>query len=528
MDNRTGVPRALLRWTGAGAVAVTLSLAGAGPASWGVAAAQAQQAGHAAASAERDAVLELTLQDFVAEVVAANSTLGIRRMETAISDQGIDRAQARFQPVASLSAMHSDLKQRNTIEEQITRDALTEYRRSSTDVSAGVSMLLDTGATLEASANLEHIDSVLQPDERDEYRTFYGLSLTQPLARNAGPSVTSAPVRMAELEARAARDLDLDTATEVVSMAAAAYLDLRLAQERLRMWDEGLDMAQQLLREARSLHEEGRLPETAVLDVQSSLMRYEAGRSAANQAHRQAMNALRSLVMQSVHTGAEALRAGDDLPEVKFNGFAFDEGLQRALANRPDYRALEKELERQGIEVGYARNQALPQIDLVASYGIQGLEGGVSDALWSSRHRDYPHWSVGLQMSIPVGRNQLGVADLQSARLREQQSLIELRAMEVAIANDLDSSLYALQSHYQQWHRFNRILQAEERLLEAERDMLRAGRTDMRNLLTRQEVVINARNAVLEQNVAFAKAELALDVAQGVLLSRFDVTLDTH
>lgn len=483
-------------------------------------------------SADSDVLHERTmgsirLQDFVNQVVVANSTLNIRRAETAITDQGIERARSRFQPVASLSARQSDLQQRNTVEEQISRGSEADYERMTRDGSVGVSILLGTGATLEASASLEQIDSSLQPDDQDEYRSFYGVSLTQPLARNAGPGVTRAPLRLAELEARAARDLDADTTSEVVSRAAAAYLDLRLAQERLAMWNDGLEMARQLLREARSLRDEGRLPETAVLDVESSLMRYEAGLSAASQTHREAMNAVRSLVMQSTYAGAGPLLASDPLPAVTFNGLAFDDGLERALANRPDYLALRQSLERQGIEVDFARNQALPQIDLVASYGIQGLEAGASEALWGSRYRDYPQWSVGLQMTVPVGRNRLGLADLESARLRQHQALIELHALQVTIANDLDSSLHALQSHYEQWHRFNRILAAEERLLEAEREMLRAGRTDLRNLLTRQEVVINARSAVLEQNVAFAKAELALDVALGRLLSRFDVTLQS-
>jgi hypothetical protein len=43
----------------------------------------------------------------------------------------------------------------------------------------------------------------------------------------------------------------------------------------------------------------------------------------------------------------------------------------------------------------------------------------------------------------------------------------------------------------------------------------------MREILLREERAINARLAVIEQRVAWAKADVLLAAAQGILLDRF-------
>ena len=52
-------------------------------------------------------------------------------------------------------------------------------------------------------------------------------------------------------------------------------------------------------------------------------------------------------------------------------------------------------------------------------------------------------------------------------------------------------------------------------------DPLTAGRSDMREILLREERAINARLAVVEQQVAWSKADVLLEAAQGQLLDRW-------
>ena len=61
----------------------------------------------------------------------------------------------------------------------------------------------------------------------------------------------------------------------------------------------------------------------------------------------------------------------------------------------------------------------------------------------------------------------------------------------------------------------------EQQQLELERKRLSAGRSGMREILFREERALNARFAVVEQQVAYARAEALLQAAQGTLLERF-------
>ncbi len=179
-------------------------------------------------------------------------------------------------------------------------------------------------------------------------------------------------------------------------------------------------------------------------------------------------------------------------------------------------------LDREGVQVVYAQNQKLTKVDLVASYGINGLELSASNSLSPTRMNDFPTWSLGLQVSMPIGPNRQASADLQAAMLRKQDALLQIKALEVAIANDIDSGLGMLTSAAERVALWREVAAREQRQLELERTRFSAGRSDMREILLREERAINARLAVIEQQVAWAKADVLLEAAQGVLLDRFN------
>jgi hypothetical protein len=65
------------------------------------------------------------------------------------------------------------------------------------------------------------------------------------------------------------------------------------------------------------------------------------------------------------------------------------------------------------------------------------------------------------------------------------------------------------------------VAQREERQVMLERQKLEAGRADLREVLFREERAIDARMAVVEQQVAWSKADALVEAAQGTLLARY-------
>jgi hypothetical protein len=99
--------------------------------------------------------------------------------------------------------------------------------------------------------------------------------------------------------------------------------------------------------------------------------------------------------------------------------------------------------------------------------------------------------------------------------------MLQLRALEAAVSNDIDTAISMMNSAAQRWALWEDVARREQVQVDQERRRLAAGRSAMREILFREEKAINARLAVIEQQVAWVKAQVLLDAAQGILLERF-------
>ena len=468
---------------------------------------------------------DLSLHQFVQRVLQANKAVRSKRNEQELADAAVSRAGAVFQPQIEVSAVNALSRVQNTPEEELLRQGLGLYERKGQDVSAGVSTLLPSGAKVEVKGTmarfLTNINESLRDSSANDYKAFYGMTVTQPLARDAGFEPTRSRVRVAELDADAARQATADTASSTVADAVLSYLDLGLAQQRLAAWNDKIKMAERLATDAKLLAQQGRLAETEIWEVENNLARYRAGASEAGQAVVERINKMRGLLLLTAADGWATLRATDALPQVTEARLDLALDLQTAFDSRPDYRMRKLMVEREGVQLVFAQNQKLPRIDLVASYGQNGLSQSVRSALAPGRTADYPSWSIGLQISVPLGENRQAAADLRAAQVRKEDALLGLKAVESSLASDIDSSHAVIRSSIERHRLFAEIADRESRLTQALRQKLLAGRVEIRELLISEERVINSRTAMQEQAVANAKGLALLGLATGTLLERY-------
>jgi outer membrane protein TolC len=190
-----------------------------------------------------------------------------------------------------------------------------------------------------------------------------------------------------------------------------------------------------------------------------------------------------------------------------------------AREKREDLRMRRLAIDREDVQVAYARNQAKPRVDVLAAYGLNGLAANERKALRVGT--DAPTWNLGVQLSMPLGANRQGQADIEAARLRREDARLQLQALESAVASDIDTAISMMNSAAQRWVLWDGVAGREQLQVDQERRRLLAGRSDVREILFREEKAINARLAVIEQQVAWVKAQILLDAAQGILLERF-------
>ena len=138
--------------------------------------------------------------------------------------------------------------------------------------------------------------------------------------------------------------------------------------------------------------------------------------------------------------------------------------VQNALANRTDVISARKSLENQDYRLAYAKNQLLPQLDLVAGYGGSGIAGtrirdeegnplpqpipgSYGDAVSEAFGFDFPSWTVGFNISYAIP-NRTQRANAASAQLTKEQALASLRRLELQVAAEVRTAARAVESGF--------------------------------------------------------------------------------
>jgi outer membrane protein TolC len=129
-----------------------------------------------------------------------------------------------------------------------------------------------------------------------------------------------------------------------------------------------------------------------------------------------------------------------DAPPSDFTPEPIETLVARALKNNLDLQASQKDVNAAQTLADAAQWEALPSVDLIGSVGGNGLlgssqlvsipgfptftaaGGSFNDALNQAIKRDYPTWSVGVELSIPIGlRSGLGEKDRLEAQVVSAQ-----------------------------------------------------------------------------------------------------------
>ena len=466
-------------------------------------------------------------QELVERALSHNKVILSKRVERDIAATGIERAESAYQSVLNLSGGRGKNRQKNTHEESLYRNNLGIYEREGNDYSVGGSKLFESGGKLEVKTTLSSfltnnnlLDTTRPPGVLDN-RSGVNVSFTQPLARDAGDNGLFAKLRLARVDSSAGEKVSQDSEITAVAETLINYYDLLFSQQQVKAAQERLASGARLLTEVKSMLRQGRVAKADVWEVENSLARYRIALQESSHGARDRLNRLRSLLLLTPADGQKSWLSGGALPLPVAGTVAVDDCIATALQRRADYQWRKLQIEREGIQLDFAHNQALPRVDLVASYGVGGLEYQAREALRWNAMRDYPTWNLGVQVSMPIGENLQAKADIDAAALRRQDALQALKAAETQIVNDIDTSVALRKSVLERWELARQVEVRERQRLELEQRKFALGRSDTREQLQRIEHVINAALAVQEQQAAFAKAEVLLQAAQGVLLDPY-------
>jgi outer membrane protein len=310
----------------------------------------------------------------------------------------------------------------------------------------------------------------------------------------------------------------------VISTAEAAYWNLYMSQEQVRFFHESVRLAESLVTDNQTRLDAGRGSELEVLEAKAGLALRKSKLAEAEQKYFETVNQLRTLLAFSAAGSAPVLLATDQ-PGIAVPTAPFMQSSQLALEKNPDYLGQLKKMKQEDVRVAYAKNQRLPQLDLKASYGLNGLGPDAGSSFEDVQEAGFPSWSLGAELRIPLTGGIKVRNELAAAKLRKQQALVTLKDTETQVLNAIETALRKVASAQQSTANYRDVVEFSTRLLETERARLDAGKATSRRVLEVDAGVFEAKNSVLEAQVQYERARLELDLVQGTLLESRNLDL---
>jgi outer membrane protein TolC len=459
----------------------------------------------------------LTLDDAVRLALERNAQIKVEAYERSIARADLLTALGQFDPALTFRRSYSEnpaLGQSNVIIAPLIK---------TDDYSLGLEGTTPWGMSY-------HIGGTAQnqryPDlYRDEFLTFGGISVTQPLLRGFGFGSNLLGVRIARADRSIATWQFQSTAINVVTNVVIAYSDVTFAQQLLKIAHRSRDLNAGLLEENEKRFRVGSISESDVTQARARTATREEFILVAQQAVRDAVNRLRQLIGETVFPiDPEAL-------VIKPSDVALDtvvnpaEDLKRALIERPDYQAARLGLVKFRAAESAARNRLLPQVDFVGSYGYSGLDPDFARSRRMVAEYENRSYSAGVVVRVPLTFAD-GRGRVRSAKLQRQQFEADLIRYEQDIAVSIASAGGQIETTRRRVAANQAAYDLAQQALDGEIKKLRAGSSSTFVVLNLQEQLIQAENNLNSALADERRAHAIYNREVGRTLEVHNITLE--
>lgn len=177
-----------------------------------------------------------------------------------------------------------------------------------------------------------------------------------------------------------------------------------------------------------------------------------------------------------------------------------------------------EEFQRERIILGFQQDQRLPELNLTGSVGFNGLGDSLDESIEKIGSFDYPTWSVGLELRIPM---LLGIRErygLEAAVLKGKLAEARLKALEYEIMTSIETLLLKVTTLRSRVEDADRVVELRQRMLEAELSRMEVGKSNSRLVYAAEEELTEARRWQLESIAALREALMQLAYFRGSAL----------
>ena len=446
--------------------------------------------------------------------------------------------------IGSVAASHNSAPVINSV-----TTGTNSFVNDDTSGSVGISKGFLTGGSAALSWNARSsLTNSLFDTFNPSTRSSLTLSVSQPLLRGFGKRLNTISIRVARNNLDHS---DLQFKQQVISTVSriqSLYWDLVRFRAEVESSREDLRLARQLYEGNRQRMEIGKLAPIDLIEPEAEVAQREQDLTFARTAVRQQEGTLKTalsrngLASPSLATVEIIPTDHADVPEV-LEIEPLDDLTHLALISRPDIAQMQIQLENADIQLERSRDSLLPSVNLVASMTNNGLAGeanriqdsgipaffvgGLGRSLGQVLRRNFPDYSVGLEVRVPI-RNRRAQADVTRTLLERRRSQMSMQQQVNNVRREVQSAVVLLEQAHIRYLAARTTRELREKMLEGEEQRFLLGYpgSDTFKVVARQRTLATARaNEIITQN-EFVTARSNLDQVTGQTLAVNNISLD--
>ncbi len=508
--------------------------------SWAVVLAAAAPSAAQVPPSEEDGV-RLSLQQCLETALQNNLDLVIARKSPQIAEQGVDGADAAFDPALSAEASANGFKG------EPQRVFQVPGRGNTVGLGASWAQNLRFGGNYSiglASDKSEGAGLFYQPS----YNSGLALKFNLPLLEGFGEEVATSAIVLARGDLEISREKLRSGVHDTLETVEGAYWELVATRAALRVARQSLKLAHDLLSLNQKKVEVGTLAPIEVTQAEAGVASREEGVILAETAVGNAEDNLRRfLAIPHDDPAWNRPIIPTDQPDFRPRVTDLEASIRTALEAHPSVISARRALQNSQLDEVVAHNALKPKLDLAVSLTPSGnnlksvsagpdgipetdddqvITGGLGESITEIPKLNNYNWATGLTYTIPIG-NRAAKASYKVSTLNREKSEIELQSAEQDVRVDVRIAVRNVDAGIKRVAAARANVDLQRKKLEAEQKKFDNGMSTSFEVLTFQNDLADAELALIRAALDYIKSIAALEKAQGTLLEARGLTLET-
>lgn len=479
--------------------------------------------GFAADTSAPSSAQPLSLQTLVTEVVEWNAELINQRLNVEIGDSLAEGESFHYEPDFFGSLKYHDTNTPNNAAETISRAGLETNFEEKWNFVAGLSGDLPLGTQWSVEYRQSETSSSVIDVLRGytyEYESQVKATLRQPLLKGFGRDANLADFHSARLESEVIKSAYREKLFDVITFTIREYWKLYGAQILAESLADSVARLEESAQLTQQRYESGDISESDLIEIKSSLLARKIELRSMLNSMESVQNQIRRLLNNSsLASSTQSLRAQNEESSSPITLGTLDGHLDYAKENRALFEAARLKEEQAFVAYQKQRNQARPQLDVVASGWVANLDDEwlMSDAFYGQ----FPSWQVGFEFKVPLLGDRKAKSKLTQARLQLRQAENAVKDLEREMRLRLSDAMDQRDAAITQLADMQTTYQLKQQLVEGEFQRFKAGELGITELIEKEDDATGYYRRVVNKLIETKVNQANLDRETGLILARY-------